>query len=111
MNLTNIDTKVIPFSKERQVSFYHGTVQNDEGQEIFLYSLSCKPHLGKYRMTVTFEHADIRQACVLVVDAQLDPMIVASENDTAKEIWNNKDHIKHKQLKQAVNLILDHHLA
>lgn len=111
MKLTNIKKKNIPFHKGETIGFHKGCVESKDGEEIFQYSISDKPHLGSYHMTLSFEHFENRTVIVSLIKIDNQNQVnIKVQNAAGQEIWDNEDHKKHTHVKKAFHLILQEHL-
>lgn len=110
MKLVNIQKKSVAFNSEKSIEFFKGDVQDDQDKEIFQYSISTEPYLGYYRATLSFEQGDVRVMSVFQIQLQNQNVNIQAENQAGREIWDNKNHIKHQQIKNSLELILQSHL-
>ena len=110
MKLVNVQKKSIPFGQDNIVSFYKGVIQSHDHQEIFQYSISTQPHMGAYRLTLSFEHGEIRILSVFQLKNIDNRIQIQAENEAGNEIWENPNHIQHAKIKQSIDLIVQEHL-
>lgn len=110
MRLTDIQKKTIPFHKDKNISFYKGSVLNDQAKLIFQYSVSSQLFLGSYRLTLSYDTQETKSVCVFKVKPQEDGPLIQAENQHAQDIWDQKNHFRHLQTRQAIDLILTQHL-